>query len=175
MAGECLIVWNVDPTKRHMIAGTEGMHIQSRAGTHIAESVRLDSFRAGEIFRCSEFDVAGFTGEYAHFYAGPFGERGVVGKIAAALCSSASMRFKQRREGESLRCLHQADEVAVKGCLNDARLVDPFDGVVYRQGGNSRTGFLCSFDRACNQTRAGKWPRRVMNEYDVWRVWQERL
>ena len=52
-------------------------------------------------------------------HAGPFGERGIVGEIVAALRGRAAMRGEQRREGESLRRLHRRS-AARSSVLRDA-------------------------------------------------------
>jgi hypothetical protein len=94
MAGEGLPVWDADPTEGDVVAWAEGMHIQPRASTHIAESGRLNSFHAREIFWCRKLYVTGLTHEYIHLHSSPFGERGVIGKIISALRRGAPMCLK---------------------------------------------------------------------------------
>ena len=105
------------------------MHIQTRAGTDVAETGRLDRFRAREVLRRREFDVAGFAGKDAYLYAGPFGESRIVGEVVPSLREGAPMGVKQRRKCKCLRRLYQADGIAIESCFNRARAVDAFDGV----------------------------------------------
>ena len=46
VAGEGLDMRNTDSAQSDMVARSEGMHIQTRAGTDVAETGRLDRFRA---------------------------------------------------------------------------------------------------------------------------------
>ena len=73
-----------------------------------------------------DLDVAGLAGEHADFHAGPFGQRGVVGEIVAALLGGAAMRVEQGGEGEGLRRLYQAQWSAIErffdGAVGSTRL-----------------------------------------------------
>ena len=76
------------------------------ADAYVTERGEGRGVRAGEILRCCDLDVAGLAGKSGDGEASPFGERRVVGEIAAAGGGGVAMRVEQGGIGEGLRCLH---------------------------------------------------------------------
>src|SRR4029078_7579589 len=96
-----------------MIARAESVDIETGTGRHGTEHGGLRRLGTRKILWRRELDVAGLASEHAHRHAGPFGQRGVVGEIVAALFGRPAVRFKQRIESKGLWCLHQAKGTAV--------------------------------------------------------------
>ena len=135
------------------------------------------SLGAGEILFVGDLDVAGLAGEDADLQAGPFGERGVVGEIVAALRRRRGGAPSSRSgEGKTLRRLHQAQRW--RGRASRRRRpsgVDRLHRIGDRQRRDRRAGSVGGRDRARDQGGAGEGPRRVMDQNDVGLAGGERL
>ena len=90
---------------------------------------KLQNFGAGKIVVGRHFHVAGFAFEHADAVAGPFGERGIVGKAFEPGFGGAAMRIEDQIECKSLRRLHDAQPAAVESFDNHRRGIDRFHRV----------------------------------------------
>ena len=100
MGEKTAIVRHPHPADHQMIAIAESVHIIAAAGSDVAERRIEARFLAREIFRCREFHVGSIAFESCDRQSHPFGERGVVGEIVAALTFGAAMRVQDRIEAE---------------------------------------------------------------------------
>src|SRR5690242_1720887 len=103
IAGEGLRVRDTDPTQHYMIARTESMDIKARTGPYVTKHDGLRRLSAREIFRCGQLDIARLASKYAYGHARPFGERGVVREIVAALRGCPAVSVEQGIESKGLR------------------------------------------------------------------------
>src|SRR4029078_7472178 len=120
MAGKGPRVRDADAPEHHMIAWTESVNVRPGAGPYVTEHGGLRRLGACEIFWRGELDVAGLAGEHTDGHAGPFGQRGVVGKVLAAFLGCTAVSVEQRVESEGLRRLHQAEGSPVYGFFDGA-------------------------------------------------------
>jgi hypothetical protein len=148
MAGEAAIMRNANAADGDMVAGTEGVHVDAGTGAHIAQRAEGDHFGPSEIGFIGDLDVARLAGKRAHFQAGPFGQRGIVGEVGAALRLCSAVRVEQRREDEGLRRLHQPQRVAVDRFADQAFGVDGLDGIGDGKGGDRRAALFRGGNRA---------------------------
>ena len=85
------------------------------------------------------------------------------------------MGREQRREGESLRRLHQPQRVAIERLVDQTLRIDALDGVGHRQSGDRRPGALGGRDRARDQLTGSERPRRVVDKHDIRRTRAQRF
>ena len=85
---------NTHAAQHDVVAGAELVHIEAEAGAHVAQAGKLGSLRPREIVGGGELHVPGLALERAHLETGPFGKRGIVGKIVAAGGLRAAMGGK---------------------------------------------------------------------------------
>ncbi len=158
-----------------MVARAEGVHVDAGTGTHVTERGKGGGLRAGEIIGRGDLDVAGLAGKGGHREACPFGKRRVVGEIGAAGGGRFAMGLEQQRKGEGLRRLHQPQAGAVERPGDVIAGIDRLDRIGDRQGRDGGAALPCRFDRARGECRAGKWPRRVVDQHDLGRLRGERF
>ena len=105
--------------------------------------------------------------EYRDTQAGPFGQRGIVGKILAAFAGSAAMRIEQGRVGERLRRLHGAQRGAVeRGGDTRSSSSTSFTVSVTGRPGTAAPLVRRGRDGAADQRRRGERPRGVVHQHD---------
>src|SRR5579863_3745695 len=105
---------DADASEHHMVAFAESVHVETVAGADVAKGRYAQGFGANKIVVGGKLHVGSLARENGDAVAGPFGERGVVGKILAASCRRAMMRVEDEIKGKRLRCLHEAQPTAVK-------------------------------------------------------------
>jgi hypothetical protein len=81
-----------------MIAVPEGMHIVTGAGSDITQRSGETRFLAHEILGSGELHVLNIAFKGRDRQSRPFGDRGVIGEIAAALRRRATMRLQDSLE-----------------------------------------------------------------------------
>jgi hypothetical protein len=97
MAGELAGVRNFHAAEPHMIAAfVERVDVIADAGADIGKRHGV-AILAREVLRRGHLHVALLALEYRDPQAGPFDQRGIVGKILAALRGGAAMRVEQGR------------------------------------------------------------------------------
>ena len=97
---------------------------------------------------------------------GPFGERGIVGKIFTTRGRRAPMRRHDQIEDEGLRRLHHAQVIAIEGLGHVRGVVDFFHGVGNGDGRHRCAVLPGGDDGAADQRLGQKRARRVVNEHD---------
>ena len=132
-------------------------------------------FLADEIFRRRQFHVRriAFKGRYRQ--SRPFGERRIVGEIAAAVARGAAMGIENHVEAKRLRRLRDSQPRALGRRLDIAGLADLLDGVGDRDRRHRRAGAAGGIDRARNHRRRDEGPRGVVDQNDVGLLGRQRL
>ena len=114
MREKAACVRDAHAAEHQMIAVAEGVDVVAGAGPDIAEHGAEAGFLADEIFRGRQFHVGRIAFKGRHRQSRPFGQRGIVGEIAAALARGAAMRVENHVEAESLRRLRDAQPRALR-------------------------------------------------------------
>ena len=94
MGEKAACVRHAHAADHQMIAVAEGVHVVAGAGPDVAEHGAEAGFLADEIFRGRELHVRSIAFKGRNRQSRPFGERGIIGEIAAALARGAAMRFE---------------------------------------------------------------------------------
>ncbi len=166
MSGEAAVMRDADAAEHQVIAGTERMDVEPVAGTQVGNR-REPVLRAGQVVRRGELHVARFTLECRHRQAGPFGERGVIGKIVASGGGSATMRIQNWGIAECLRRLHRPQCVARERCGHPAGGIDRLDGIGNCERRDRRPCLRGGHNGAGDEGRRGKGARPVVHQHDV--------
>ena len=147
-------VRHADAADHQMVAVAEGVHVVAGAGPDVAERGAEAGFLADEIFRCGELHVRRIAFKGRDRQSRPFGERRIVGEIAAALARGAAMGLENHIVAERLRRLRDAQPRALGRGLDVAAIADLLDRIGDRYGRNGRAGAAGGIDRARNHRRA---------------------
>src|SRR5665213_4391484 len=91
MRQKAVAVRHPDAAEHQIIAVAEGVHVVAGAGPDVAEHGAEAGFLANEIFRGGQFHVGRIAFKGRHRQSRPFGERGIIGEIGAALARGAAM------------------------------------------------------------------------------------
>ena len=113
MREKAAAVRHANAANHHMIAVAEGVNVVAGPGSDIAERGAEAGFLANKIFRCRQFHVCRIAFKGRHRQSRPFGQRGVVGEIAAAIARRAAMGIENHVEAECLRRLRDAQPRAL--------------------------------------------------------------
>ena len=161
--------------EHQMIAVAEGVHVVAGAGPDVAELGGEAGFLADEIFRRGQFHVCriAFKGRYRQ--SRPFGERRIVGEIAAAVARGAAMGIENHIEAKRLRRLRDSQPRAFGRRLDIAGIADLLDRVCDRDRRDRRAGAAGGIDRARNHRRGHEGPRGVVDQNDVGLFRRQRL
>ena len=158
-----------------MIAVAEGVHIEAVAGAYVGERRHAYGFGADEIVIGGEFHVGGLAGENRDAMPGPFGKRGIVGKVVAAGRRRTLVRFDDQVKSEGLWCLYQAQPAAIE-CLDyGLPLIDLLDGIGDGNGGHRRAVLCRGVDRAGDKRARQERSRRIVDQHKVGPDGAERL
>ena len=133
-----------------MIAGREGVHIETLSNPEIAEVAHQPRLRAGEIAGLGHFHVAGVPLEYVDRRAGPFGHGGVVRHVVDPGGGGARMGVGDKLELERLRRLHRAQGCSGGRADDGAVGVDLLDRVCNRHAGRAGAMGARAGDRPTN-------------------------
>ena len=95
------------PAQPNVIAGLEGMHVVTIAGTHIRKLCPAGKplVRHFDIPCPGEFDVVWRALDEFHRHSDPFGDCRVVGEVCSSGFVRAAMGCKDRMEWKALRSL----------------------------------------------------------------------
>ena len=158
-----------------MIAVAESVNVVAGAGSDVAEHGAEAGFFADEIFRGGQFHVRriAFKGRYRQ--SRPFGERRIVGEIAAAVARGAAMGVENHIEPKRLRRLRDSQPRAFRRGFDVSAIADLFDRVGDRDRGNGRAGAAGGVDRARNHRRRDEGPRGVVDQDDIGLLAGQRL
>ena len=113
MGEKAACVRHADAADHQMIAVAEGVHVVAGAGPDVAEHGAEAGFLADEIFGRGQFHVRRIAFKGRHRQSRPFGERGIVGEIAAAVARGAAMGVEDDVETKGLRRLRDPQPRAV--------------------------------------------------------------
>src|SRR5215211_6459958 len=91
MSEKAACVRYADAAEHQMTAIAEGVHVVAGAGSDIAELGGEPGFLADEIFWRRQFHVRRIALKGRYRQSRPFGERRIVGEIAAAVARGAAM------------------------------------------------------------------------------------
>ena len=117
---------DADASEHDMIAVAESVHVEAVAGADVGKRRHAQGFGANEIVVGRKLHIGSLASENSDTMAGPFGERGVVGKVLAAGRRRATMRVDDQIKGKRLRCLHDAQPTAIERFDDALVLIDFF-------------------------------------------------
>src|SRR5665213_3432944 len=166
MADEAAVMRDADGAEGDVITRTEGMHVDTGGGAHVAERAEHMRLGAREIAVFGNLDVAGLARKHADLEPGPFGERGVVSEVLSALRGGAAVCVEQCLEGKTLWRLHQAQCGAVDRAADQASGIDGLHGIGDGQSRDRRAGFFAAAiardtRAALANGRAASWIRTI--------------
>ena len=84
MSGEPARMRDAHAAEHDVIAVGEGVNVETVSRAHVGKRGRAQDFSANKIVLGGQLHVGGLSGEHVDAMAGPFGERGVIGKILKA-------------------------------------------------------------------------------------------
>ena len=175
MSGEATRMRDADASEHDMIAVAEGVHVEAVAGAYVGERRHAYGFGADEIVIGGEFHVGGLAGENRDAMPGPFGKRGVVGKIVAAgrrrtPCAS-TIRSKAKACGVCTMRSRLRSSVSITVSRSSTCLTVSATAIA-----GYRRAVLCRGVDGAGDKRAGQErPRRIMDEHEVGPGGAERL
>ncbi len=129
MAGERAIVRDADAAEPDVIAGREGVDVETLADADVARRVQQPRLGRAQILHRRHLGVVRVALEDMGRMARPGGDRAVVGQVADAFAARAPMRLEDQIEAEGLRRLHRAQRGAIRRSDDAARAVDLLDRV----------------------------------------------
>jgi hypothetical protein len=167
MSGEPARMRDAHAAKHDVIAVAEGVHVEAISGAHVGERRNAHDFSSGKIVVGREFHVGGLACKHVDAVAGPFGKRGVVGKILEPRRSGTPVGFDDEAEGEGLRRLHHAQPAAIERLRDHVPLVDLLDGVGNGDGRDRGAVRLAGDDGARDQVAGEERSRGIVDEDDI--------
>ena len=168
-------VRHADAADHQMIAVAEGVHVVAGAGPDVAEHGAEAGFFADEIFGRGQFHVRRIAFKGRHRQSRPFGQRRIVGEIAAAVARGAAMGVEDDVETKRLRRLRDPQPRAVRRRFDIAAVADLLDRVGDGDRRNRGAGTAGGVDRARNHRRGHEGPRGVVDQNDVGLLARQRL
>src|SRR6188472_3954257 len=102
MAGEALLMRDLDPADHDMVTGREAVYVETLSDPDVAEPRCKEPLGGGEVVRCRHFQIVLAAGHDDRSDAGGFGDRGIVGQHSS---DGGTMRRQDWPKMEALRRL----------------------------------------------------------------------